>query len=163
VIRETPEPELAARMREYGEFGGAARLARRLKDDARRNRMNTVADFAAACLDILGARVRKMPSAILPAQALRILTNRELDRLDSFLAAVPDVVAPGGRVAAISFHSLEDRRVKRAFQGLARSGAFSLVTRKPMRPSAAEVARNRRARSAHLRVVVRNPGTEDVQ
>ena len=156
VIRETREELLAAGLREYGEFSGAGRLARRLKEDARRNRMNTVGEFVAACESVLGARVRKMPSAILPAQALRILTNHELDRLDAFLARLPEVLAPGGRAVLISFHSLEDRRVKRAFQEMGRSGGFRIATRKPVRPGLDELDRNRRSRSARLRVLERD-------
>jgi len=159
LIRRMPERELADALRTYGELPGSARLARRLKDAARHNRMNTTAEFAAACVEVLGQRVRKMPGPTLPAQALRILVNRELDRLDAFLGALPAVLASGGRAVVISFHSLEDRRVKRSFRDLARGGGFAALTRKPDRPGEDEVDRNRRARSARLRAVERVEGS----
>jgi 16S rRNA (cytosine1402-N4)-methyltransferase len=152
-IRSTSENELERVLREYGEFGGARRLARLLKDLSRQGRLRTVGEFAAACREILGDRVRKMPSPTLPAQALRIAVNHELDRLDTFLAALPTCLAPGGRCAILSFHSLEDGRVKRAFRDLSRDGAFEVLTRKPVEPGREEIARNRRSRSARLRVV----------
>ena len=102
-------------------------------------------------------------------QALRIVVNREMEMLESVLRVSVDVIRPGGRLAVISYHSLEDRRVKRFF----RYGNFegepqrdlygdSLApwkerTRKPIRPGAAEIRVNRRARSARLRVAERTP------
>lgn len=154
VVRVTPEPVLAACLREFGEFPGASRLAKRLKEDARRGQMNTMGDFVRACREVLGPRIRGMPSPILPAQALRIMTNRELERLDIFLANGPELLAPAGRLVIISYHSLEDRRVKRAFAGLNGHG-FRVLTKKPVRPTREEISKNRRARSARLRALER--------
>lgn len=154
-IRSASENELERILREYGEFGGARRLARLLKDLSRQGRLRTVGEFAAACREILGDRVRKMPSPTLPAQALRIAVNHELDRLDAFLAGLPTCLAPGGRCAILSFQSLEDGRVKRAFRDLARDGDFEILTRKPVEPGHEEIARNRRSRSARLRIIER--------
>jgi 16S rRNA (cytosine1402-N4)-methyltransferase len=81
---------------------------------------------------------------------LRIYVNRELEGLGPALAEIAGRLAPGGRLAVIAFHSLEDREVKNAFRELAR-GSYRLLTRKPVRPSPEEVARNPRARSARLR------------
>jgi len=80
--------------------------------------------------------------------------NHELEGLAGALQAIAERLAPGGRLAVIAFHSLEDREVKNTFRGLAREG-FALLTKKPVRPSEEEVARNPRARSARLRVVER--------
>jgi 16S rRNA (cytosine1402-N4)-methyltransferase len=85
-------------------------------------------------------------------QALRIAVNDELGRLDATLAMIPDYLAPGGRVAIISFHSLEDRRVKWAFRNDPR---LTVLTKKPVTAAAAELAVNPRARSAKLRVAQR--------
>ena len=91
-------------------------------------------------------------------QALRIVTNAELDSLERALPQVPLLLRPGGRVAAISFHSLEDRIVKRFFRQAAAAGELNIVTKKPLRPSIAEIRENPRARSARLRVAERPAG-----
>ena len=85
---------------------------------------------------------------------MRILVNDELGHLDATLAELPEVLAPGGRAAIISFHSLEDRRVKWAFRNDPR---LTVLTRKPVTATAQEVAVNPRARSAKLRVAERCP------
>ncbi len=83
--------------------------------------------------------------------ALRLAVNSELENLESFLARALEVLKPGGRVVVISFHSLEDRRVKQAFQSWRRAGKARLLTRHVVRPGEAEVRSNPRARSARLR------------
>jgi 16S rRNA (cytosine1402-N4)-methyltransferase len=85
-------------------------------------------------------------------QALRIAVNDELGSLDRLLAALPEVVKPGGRAGIISFHSLEDRRVKYAFR---EKDTWDVVTKKPVEADDAETAANPRARSAKLRVARR--------
>ena len=87
-------------------------------------------------------------------QALRIAVNDELGLLDAALEIIPEVLAPGGRAAVISFHSLEDRRVKWAFKNDPR---LTVLTKKPVTATAREVAVNPRARSAKLRVAERCP------
>ena len=84
-------------------------------------------------------------------QALRIEVNDEFGVLEKFLEKLPDALAPGGRVAILSFHSGEDRRVKKAFQGLFRAGVYSEISPEPIRPSAEECNANPRAKSAKLR------------
>ncbi len=88
-------------------------------------------------------------------QALRIEVNDEFGALDQFLDKLPDALAPGGRVAILSFHSGEDRRVKKSFQGLFRTGIYSEVVPDPIRPSAQECHDNPRARSAKLRWAIK--------
>jgi 16S rRNA (cytosine1402-N4)-methyltransferase len=83
--------------------------------------------------------------------ALRLAVNRELESLETFLGKALSVLAPGGRVVLLAFHSLEDRVVKRAFQAWKRSGEAVVLTRKVVRPSEEEVRANPRARSARLR------------
>jgi 16S rRNA (cytosine1402-N4)-methyltransferase len=85
---------------------------------------------------------------------LRIAVNDELGSLSRALRDYPNYLKPGGRLAVISFHSLEDRIVKEAFRDDLR---WEVITRKPLRPSDAEVNRNPRARSAKLRVAQRKP------
>ena len=88
-------------------------------------------------------------------QALRIEVNDEFGVLNAFLQKLPDALAVGGRVAILSFHSGEDRRVKKAFQAFYRQGIYSEISPEPIRPSAEEVASNPRARSAKLRWAIK--------
>jgi 16S rRNA (cytosine1402-N4)-methyltransferase len=88
-------------------------------------------------------------------QALRIEVNGEFIALNIFLEKLPDVLAPGGRVAILSFHSGEDRRVKKAFQYYHREGIYSEVAPTPVRPSTEEIYSNPRARSAKLRWAIK--------
>jgi 16S rRNA (cytosine1402-N4)-methyltransferase len=88
-------------------------------------------------------------------QALRIEVNNEFGVLDTFLEKLPDVLAPGGRVAILSFHSGEDRRVKQSFKRYLREGLYSDVAPDPIRPSAEECHTNPRARSAKLRWAIK--------
>ena len=92
--------------------------------------------------------------------ALRIAVNREIEELDALLDALPELVKPGGRVVIITFMSLEDRRVKRAFQELQSKGAAIILTRHVVRPTDAEVARNAPSRSAKLRALEMSRGNE---
>ena len=88
-------------------------------------------------------------------QALRIEVNNEFGVLDKFLGKLPSVLVPGGRVAILSFHSGEDRRVKKSFQNFFREGVYSEVAADPIRPSLQEINSNPRARSAKLRWAIK--------
>jgi 16S rRNA (cytosine1402-N4)-methyltransferase len=98
---------------------------------------------------------RRIHPATRTFQALRIAVNRELENLRGLLEKLPGLLSPGGRAAVISFHSLEDRLVKRAFQAAARCGTHRNLTPKPRTPSSEEIARNPRSRSAKLRAMER--------
>jgi 16S rRNA (cytosine1402-N4)-methyltransferase len=86
-------------------------------------------------------------------QALRMVVNREQEELDALLEAAPRMVRPGGRIVIISFHSLEDRKVKESFRELGRTGRGSILTKKPVVPGEQEVRENPPSRSAKLRAV----------
>lgn len=88
-------------------------------------------------------------------QALRIYVNSELSEIDALLAAAPELLRPGGRLVTISFHSMEDRRVKDALRAGAQQGIWEVLTRKPLMADAEETDRNPRARSAKLRAAER--------
>ena len=88
-------------------------------------------------------------------QAIRIKVNGELEKLENFLSTFRDRLVIGGRVAIISFHSLEDRLVKHSFKELAKEGALSILTKKPVIATNKEMTENRRSRSAKLRVAER--------
>ncbi len=100
-------------------------------------------------------RGRRIHPATRTFQALRMAVNDELGQLERALPALFGLLAPGGRLAVISFHSLEDRRVKQYFRELKQQGAGRLLTKKPLVADEAEVATNPRARSAKLRVIER--------
>lgn len=89
-------------------------------------------------------------------QALRIAVNDEFNMLDKFLDKLPDSLVAGGRVAILSFHSGEDRRVKKSFQNLFRAGVYSEISLEPIRPSAEECFANPRAKSTKLRWAIKN-------
>ena len=88
-------------------------------------------------------------------QALRIDVNSEFEVLYSFLEKLPDVMAPGGRAAILTFHSGEDRLVKKAFKDCQKTGIFSEVSKDVIRPSAEECSRNPRAKSTKMRWAIR--------
>ena len=159
---------LTRMLRELGEIERPRSMAQailRARDDGR------LSDTAELAKVIAAAGGGGRPSAIHPAtrafQAIRIAVNRELDELERLLEVLPQLLVPGGRAAIISFHSLEDRRVKQAFRdpepdpALAHlpidavKGPFVALTKRPIIPGDPEIARNPRARSAKLRVAER--------
>ncbi len=162
ILRDARERELADLFYRFGEERFSRRIARAVVERRRKAPIRTTADLSGI---VAGAIPRKAwPRDIHPAtrvfQALRIAVNRELDSLASFLESVPEHLSPGGRVAVISFHSLEDRLVKTEFRrhaGRAGGGpaTLELLTRKPVVPSEREVGENPRARSAKLRAARR--------
>jgi 16S rRNA (cytosine1402-N4)-methyltransferase len=158
LLARLSEADIADLLWRYGEERASRRLARRIVERRRERPLRSTAELAALAA---GAVPRRRPGrrALHPAtrlfQALRIAVNRELESLERALGAGPGLLAPGGRMAVISFHSLEDRAVKNRFRELAQAGGFARVTRKPVRASEAERMRNPRSRSARLRVLER--------
>ncbi|MCA9179279.1 MAG: 16S rRNA (cytosine(1402)-N(4))-methyltransferase RsmH, partial [Planctomycetales bacterium] len=156
LLQRLSEKHLADLIYAYGEERFSRRIARKLvarRED--RRPVMTSADLASLVQSCIPAQSRQN-SSIHPAtrtfQALRIAVNDELGALESVLKRLPDVLKPGGRAALISFHSLEDRRVKQAFRDDPR---YHTLTRKPITPNEAEIERNPRSRSARLRVAER--------
>ena len=128
-------------------------MAKRIVERRQAKRIETTAELAEivrSCVPRSGG----IDPATRVFQALRIAVNDELGVLERLLAVLPRVLKPGGRAGIISFHSLEDRRVKQAFRT---ADVWTQLTRKPVEAGDAEVARNPRARSAKLRVAVRSP------
>jgi 16S rRNA (cytosine1402-N4)-methyltransferase len=157
LVNNLPQRELADVIYQYGEERLSRKIARKIVEKRREAPIQTTGDLARLVRRAYGPGGRK--SRIDPAtrtfQALRIAVNGELEALDALLEALPGLLNPGGRAAIISFHSLEDRRVKHAFQSLAHSGFGERLTRKPMIADEAEVASNPRSRSAKLRAFKR--------
>ncbi|RME71014.1 MAG: 16S rRNA (cytosine(1402)-N(4))-methyltransferase RsmH [Planctomycetota bacterium] len=157
LLARLDERELADLLYHYGGERRSRRIAAAIVEARRRAPLTRTDELADIIVRAVGRRYER--GRIHPAtrtfQALRIAVNRELEQLERALEAVPEALAPGGRVVVISFHSLEDRRVKLAFREAKRAGRLTVLTKKPVRPGPAEIARNRRARSARLRAAER--------
>jgi 16S rRNA (cytosine1402-N4)-methyltransferase len=155
IVNSWGEGELADLIFEYGEERHSRRIARRIVERRQVKPFETTADLAATIRDSVPrtADSRRIHPATRTFQALRIAVNDELAALERLLAVLPRIVKPGGRAGIISFHSLEDRRVKQAFRV---SEVWTALTKKPVEASDAEAAANPRARSAKLRVAQRN-------
>lgn len=172
LVNEADEGELAQIIWRFGEEPAARRIARAVVRRRQTRPFARTLDLADLVAEVAPRRPeRGRHPATRTFQALRIAVNDELDELERALEAAERVLAPGGRLAVVAFHSLEDRIVKRFLgersgrtRGTSRhrppggsEGAptFRLVTRRPLRPGAREVAANPRARSARLRVAER--------
>jgi 16S rRNA (cytosine1402-N4)-methyltransferase len=167
------QDELTALFRRYGEEPRAGRIARAIVE-ARKSEPVATAEALAALVERVSPPNPRQPRRTHPAtrvfQALRIAVNEELDALQEALAAAVDLLRPGGRLVVLSYHSLEDRIVKR-FMAAERRGCvcppelpvcvcgrnprLRLLTSKPVSPGASEVEANPRARSARLRAAER--------
>lgn len=160
-------------IRNYGEDPQAGRIARAIvaaREEAAITTTGRLAQVVAAAYPAKWRATARQHPATRTFQALRMAVNEELRELEEFLRVIPDYLAPGGRVAVISFHSLEDRLVKRAFRFEA-SGCICpreqvvcvcghkprlrILTKKPLVPGEAEIAANSRSRSAKLRAAER--------
>ena len=153
----TPEG-LADVIFEYGDERRSRRIARAIVAAWTGAGIRTTAELAAVVRRAARYRGRsRIDPATRTFQALRIWVNRELDGLDAFLRSAAARLKAGARLAVISFHSLEDRIVKRTLRELERGGglAMRILTRKPVRPGEEELRRNPRARSAKLRAAWR--------
>ena len=171
LLRRLAPEELAQVLRRYGEEPMAKRIARAVGEAlARGEPLETTTQLAALVERAKGGRRGRIHPATQTFQALRIAVNGELEALEQALPAALDLLEPGGRLAVISFHSLEDRMVKQfmtahegRMESLARGGArwsgtlprARRVARKPVTPSEEEVRRNPRSRTAKLRVLER--------
>lgn len=158
LVASLPEAELARIIREYGEEPAAGRIARKLVAARSAEPISTTGRLAELVRSAIGKEPRTIHPATRTFQALRIAVNDELGSLDALLAAVgrgatgrDGWLSPGARVAVISFHSLEDRAVKRAFGALERAGMGEAMG--PIVPTEEEVSANPRSRSAKLRVL----------
>ena len=145
--------ELTRVLREYGEERWASRIARFIAEARRRQPIRTTGQLVEVIKDAIPAAARRTGGhpARRTFQALRIWVNEELDALDEGLEAAGRLVGPGGRVVVLSFHSLEDRMVKRRFRAWADAERGTVLTRRPLVASPEEVERNPRSHSAKLR------------
>jgi len=154
LVARLNERDLAKVIFEFGEERYSRRIARRIVESRQKEPIRTtgqLADLVRQCVP-RGKRKHAIDPATRTFQALRIAVNDELAVLVALLRQLPALVRPGGRVGVISFHSLEDRRVKQALRD---KQNWQLLTRKPVQPGDEEMRTNPRSRSAKLRAAVR--------
>ncbi len=153
VVNQLDERTLAEVIYEFGEERRSRRIARAI---VRARPIATTAELAevisaAAPAIFHKSSGKKIHPATKSFQAIRMFVNRELEEIDALLEQAPGILQSGGRLVAISFHSLEDRRVKDHMRKMAGSGAYRLLTKKPVTAGEQELERNARSRSAKLR------------
>ena len=166
LLEEVDESELTQILKEYGELQRPRKVARAILRARQENKLSTTKDLVEAVEAVIPKKPGLHP-ATLVFQAIRIAVNRELDELETLLEQLPELITEGGKVAIISFHSLEDRRVKQFFRGPPISpelrnlpipppkNPFKPLVRRPVTPSEDELANNPRSRSAKLRIAER--------
>ena len=161
IVNYWPERDLADLLYRYGEERDSRRIARAIV------RARPMRDTEHLATVVAGARKKRGRQKLHPATktflALRIAVNREMEELEQFLTRAPATLSPSGRWVVISYHSLEDRQVKHAFQRLAREGAVRILTKKVVQPSDAEIRSNPRARSAKMRVAEKSPNEQPME
>ena len=154
IVNRLPEEKLAEILRDYGDEHQARRVARAIVRARPMKDTLRLADTVAGAVSS-GGRIHPATRTF---QALRIAVNRELDQVEKGIPAAVRRLRPGGRLVVISFHSGEDRLVKRLFREEERAGRVALLEKKPVRPERDEIHRNARARSARLRACERKTG-----
>jgi 16S rRNA (cytosine1402-N4)-methyltransferase len=161
LVNQLPERELADLIYRYGEERYSRRIARSIADLRKSSPLRTTFDLVAAVSRAVPAGYRhgRIHCATRTFQALRIAVNQELDAIEGALRDAASLLAPGGRLCVISFHSLEDRIAKQTFKSLAQGpqACLKILTKKPQVPTEEECRDNPRARSAKLRVAERLP------
>jgi len=150
IVNYWPEKELANLLYEKAEETDSRRIARAIV------RARPIRDTEHLASIVAGGRKARGRQRLQPATktflALRIAVNRESEELGQFLSRTPATLNSGGRWIVLSYHSLEDRLVKHAFQDLAREGSFQVLTKKVIQPGDEEIRNNPRSRSAKMRV-----------
>lgn len=163
LVNGMGEAELADLIFRYGEERYSRRIARAIASSRRGGRIERTDQLAEIVASAIPAAARQRRRGVHPAtrtfQALRIAVNDELGNVEKLLKILPGVLTVGGRAGIISYHSLEDRRVKRAFAALAKAGTAELLTKKPVTASDRERSDNPRSRSAKLRAIEKIAGS----
>lgn len=152
IATATPE-ELRHILWTYGEEQHAKRIVNAIVEERKKKRIKTTGQLAALIETVVHRRGSTTHPATKTFQALRIVVNRELQNIESFLPSAFQALQPGGRLACISFHSLEDRLVKEFFRQRAQEGTAQLITKKALVADDQERATNPSSRSAKLRVL----------
>jgi 16S rRNA (cytosine1402-N4)-methyltransferase len=155
LLNQLSESKLADVIYQYGEEHGARRVARFIVEERRRRPFRTTGELSEVVARALGRKHGRIHPATRTFQAIRIAVNAELESLELVLPQAVELLATGGRLAVISFHSLEDRIVKLFFRAEAARERLAILTKKPIEADQAEARENPRSRSAKLRVAQR--------
>ncbi len=156
LVNRLPEESLANVLYDLAQERYSRQIARKIVESRRSSPIKDTEALAELVRSAIPRR-GKGPSRIDPATrtflALRMAVNREMENLAELLKEAPAGLVSGGRLAVISFQSMEDRAVKLAFRSLEQTGVFKVITSKPLTPTSEEIARNPRSRSAKMRVI----------
>lgn len=159
LVNSLREDDLANVLYNLAQERYSRRIARKIGEARRISPITSterLADLVRQAIPSRGRAPEKIDPATRTFLALRMAVNREMENLGALLEKAPAHLKPGGRVAVISFQSMEDRLVKQAFRSAEQTGLLKVLTKKPLSPSPAETARNPRSRSAKLRVAERS-------
>lgn len=160
IVNEWQEDSIADIIYGFGEEKFSRRIARKIvevreekqKDGKKIETTTELAEIVKSAVPMF-YRHRKIHPATKTFQALRIAVNGELEKFEKTLKFIFEKLSPGGRIAVISFHSLEDRIAKRFFKEKAKEGLVKLINKKPITPTEEEIAKNPRSRSSKLRIL----------
>lgn len=156
LLRSIKEEELASIIKEYGGERMSGRVARAIVEAEKHRPIETTGELALIVRNALPKSYERgrIDPATRTFQAIRIYANRELENLEKVIGELSEIVKPGGKVAIISFHSLEDRIVKENFKTLAKKGKLEIISKKPITAAFSEKKKNPRSRSAKLRAAI---------
>ncbi len=177
IVNDYPEQEIVNIIRKFGEEPAARRIARSIVRERAKAAISSTVDLAGLVAQAAGRQRGRIHPATRTFQALRIAVNREIESLEMALPQAIDALNPGGRLVVLSYQSLEDRTVKKTFRQFekgcicppsfpvctcGRTSEVAILTRKPIRPSEAEIERNPRSRSARMRVCQKRERKDDM-
>lgn len=158
IVNEYKEEELEKIIREYGEEKFSRKIAKKIVEARKIKPIETTHDLIEIIRQAIPGNQghQKIHFATRTFQAIRIETNQELENIQTALPQAMDILNSGGRLAVISFHSLEDRIVKNFFKDQTKQGKATIITEKPIVPEEKEAQANPRARSSKLRALIKN-------
>lgn len=159
ILKELRVKELEKVIRDFGEERYAGKIAAAIKATLKKHPIETTLDLASVIIKAVPASYehQRIHPATRTFMALRIYANNELENLEKVLGDLTHIMNDGGRIAVISFHSLEDRIVKNYFKNFHKDGFAEILTKKPLVPTEKEIANNPRSRSAKLRAIKIHP------
>jgi 16S rRNA (cytosine1402-N4)-methyltransferase len=155
IVNGMRETDLANVLYELAQERYSRRIARKIVEARRTSPINSterLAELVRSAIPSRGGAPQRIDPATRTFMALRMKVNHELENLDALLERAPKFLNAGGRMAVISFHSMEDRAVKQAFRSAEQTGQLKIVTKKPLSPTDSEIQANPRSRSAKLRI-----------
>jgi len=158
ILNDWPEEKIEEILREYGEENFSKKIASKIIEEREKIKIESTFQLAEIVKDATPSAYwrGRIHYATRTFQALRIAVNSELENLKNVLPQAISILSPGGRIAIISFHSLEDRIVKNFFREKEKQGIVKILTKKPITAGAEEITLNPRSRSAKLRAIIKN-------